>query len=134
MSQSAAALPLHRALKKVPFFDEDHQLIEPRSPNAYKFERFIFDLLPQAERSIVVEADERSAFAPVKNAPGEPKDTPESVQAQMIALHSAWLRDAGAQLAENVAVEIRPTFALDAVELREKLQPGLVVSRPTVFA
>lgn len=134
MSQSAAALPLHRALKKVPYLDDDHQPIEPSSPNAYKFERFIFDLLPQATRAIVVEADERSAFAPVKNAPGELKDTPESVQAQMIALHSAWLRDAGAQLAKNVAVEIRPLFALDSEELREKLQPGLVVSRPTYFA
>ena len=55
-------------------------------PNAIKFERFIFDLLPEARHAIVVEVDEAQTFAPVKNAPGEKRDTPESVQAQMIAV------------------------------------------------
>ena len=53
---------------------------------------FIFDLLPEARQAIVVEVDEARAFAPVKNAPGGARDTPESVQAQMIALYTNWLR------------------------------------------
>ena len=56
-----------------------------------KFERFIFDLLPAAERAFVMEVDAQRAFAPVKNAPGEARDTPESVQAQMIDLHLSGL-------------------------------------------
>ncbi len=44
------ALPFHIARKKVPYLDGDGNLVEPTEPNALKFERFIFDLLPQAER------------------------------------------------------------------------------------
>ena len=45
------ALPFHVAHKKVPHVDESGQLVEPSEPNALKFERFIFDLLPHAEQA-----------------------------------------------------------------------------------
>ena len=44
-------LPFHIAKKKVPFVNEAWERIEPTVENAYKFERFIFDLLPIAERA-----------------------------------------------------------------------------------
>ena len=56
VSRSADALPFHRASKKVPFVDATGQNIEPAEPNATKFERFIFDLLPAAENAFVVES------------------------------------------------------------------------------
>ena len=54
--------------------------VEPTQPNALKFERFIFDLLPHAANAIVVEYPEREVFAPLKNAPGAERDTPEYVR------------------------------------------------------
>ena len=40
------SLPFHRAHKKVPHLNEAGELVEPDTPNAWKFERFIFDALP----------------------------------------------------------------------------------------
>ncbi len=37
-----SSLPFHRALKKVPYVNEQGQRVEPDAPNAIKFERFIF--------------------------------------------------------------------------------------------
>jgi UDP-N-acetylglucosamine/UDP-N-acetylgalactosamine diphosphorylase len=133
MQNEAGGLPFHVARKKVPHLDAAGTRIEPQAPNAVKFERFIFDLLPSAERAIVVEIDAARGFAPVKNAPGEKQDTPEAVQATMIALHTKWLRQAGATIEPGVPVEISPLFALDAEELATKLPAGLHVTRATYF-
>ena len=50
----------------------------PKQPNAIRFERFIFDLLPLARQALVVEVDPAEAFAPVKNSDDEPTDNPET--------------------------------------------------------
>ena len=90
------------------------RLIEPAQPNALKFERFIFDLLPHAKNPLVVEYAEEEVFAPLKNAPGAERDTPEYVQRFMVAQHRRWLEAAGTRVAEDVPVEISPLWALDA--------------------
>jgi UDP-N-acetylglucosamine/UDP-N-acetylgalactosamine diphosphorylase len=131
MAGEADGLPYHVAEKKVACLDEQGRSIEPREPNALKFERFIFDLLPSAERAIVVETDEWQTFAPLKNAPGDPKDSPETVRARMIALHTRWLTEAGAVVRPGTPIEIGPLFALDAEELRRKIAPGALFDRPT---
>jgi UDP-N-acetylglucosamine/UDP-N-acetylgalactosamine diphosphorylase len=133
MAASAEGLPFHVARKAVSYVDSAGRAVEPREPNAIKFERFIFDLLPAARRSIVVEADPAVAFAPVKNAPGEAFDTPESAQAQMIALHAAWLRAAGCEVASGVPVEVSPLFAQNAQELAARIRPGLAVTSARYF-
>jgi UDP-N-acetylglucosamine/UDP-N-acetylgalactosamine diphosphorylase len=114
-------LPFHIAHKKAEYVDESGRLIEPTEPNALKFERFIFDLLPHAERPIVIEYAEEDSFAPLKNAPGAPKDTPEYVHRFMLAQHRRWLEAAGAEVAEGAAIEISPLAALDADDLSERL-------------
>ncbi len=121
MSVADHALPFHVARKKVPYFTVDGVVAEPEAPNAVKFERFIFDLLPHAARALVIEAAAEEVFAPVKNASGEPRDTPETVRQQMIALYTTWLAQAGVEVAAGTPVEISPRFALDADELRRKL-------------
>jgi UDP-N-acetylglucosamine/UDP-N-acetylgalactosamine diphosphorylase len=121
--------PFHIANKKVAFIDASGKRIEPAKPNAIKFERFIFDLMPAARNAIVVEVDPAKAFAPLKNASGAATDTPESVKAQMSALHREWLGAAGAKV-NDAAVEISPWFALDAEELRGKLPPGTKIDAP----
>ncbi len=134
VSRDHLQLPFHVALKKVPFVDARGQTIEPAKPNAFKFERFIFDLLPAAARSIVVETDPQRTFAPVKNPPGAAKDSPETCRAAMSALYRRWLVAAGAEIARQVALEISPLFALDEQELRQKINAPLQIGQPTYFS
>ena len=124
------ALPFHIARKKVPYVGDDGRLVEPREPNALKFERFIFDLLPHAKNPFVVEFAESEVFAPLKNAPGAARDTPEYVHRFMIAQHRKWLEGAGTRIAENVAVEISPLWALDAEGVASRRDRPAIIARP----
>ncbi len=107
------ALPFHIARKKVPFVDATGSLVQPKEPNALKFERFIFDLLPHAKNPLVVEFEEREVFAPLKNAPGAERDTHEYVQRHMVEQQRRWLEAAGTHVSDGVKVEISPLWALD---------------------
>jgi UDP-N-acetylglucosamine/UDP-N-acetylgalactosamine diphosphorylase len=73
------------------------------------------------------------AFAPLKNGSGAKEYTPESVRAALAALHRDWLRQADAEVADDVMVEISPLVALDAEELRTKVAPGTRITAPTYF-
>ena len=118
VSHLAEALPWHLAHKRVGYWDPRRRCpCQPERPNALKFERFIFDLLPQAQGAIVVEVEAAEFFAPVKNAPGAEKDTPELAQAAMVRLFRRWLEQAGVQVAPGVQVEISPCYAVDAQAL-----------------
>ena len=57
LAAGGGRLPFHRALKPVPYVDEHGSRVEPDVANAVKFEQFIFDALPLAERALVVETD-----------------------------------------------------------------------------
>ena len=133
VQHSVEGLPFHRARKAVPHVDEHGKLVEPKQPNAIKFERFIFDLLPLAERGLVVEGDAACVFAPVKNADGAPNETPASTKQAISTLHRSWLRAAGAALDENNIVEIHPNWALNAEAVAKKISPGLPIAADTYF-
>ena len=127
-------LPFHRALKKVPYVDVSGTLVQPVEPNAVKFEQFIFDALPLAERWTTVETDRAVEFEPLKNATGP--DSPATVRQRMSDLFADWLERAGATVPRRsngtvpFGIEISPLFALDDEELRSKLEPGLMVEGP----
>lgn len=127
-------LPFHRAIKKVPCLGAGGEAIKPAEPNAVKFEQFIFDALPEAERFVVVETDRAVEFEPLKNAVGP--DSPATVHQRMSDLFGGWLEQAGVSVPRRgdgsipFAIEISPLFALDAHELKSKIEPGLVVERP----
>jgi UDP-N-acetylglucosamine/UDP-N-acetylgalactosamine diphosphorylase len=133
-AQQRSALPFHYARKKVRCLDDGGNIVEPAEPNAIRFERFIFDLLPLAERALVVEADPAEAFAPVKNSDSEPTDNASTARAAMMARDRRLLRAAGATASDDVPVEINPLFASTADELRTKLPPGTVVREAKYFA
>jgi UDP-N-acetylglucosamine/UDP-N-acetylgalactosamine diphosphorylase len=128
------ALPFHVARKKVTYVEANGRLVEPQQPNALKFERFIFDLLPQARNPLVVEYAERDVFAPLKNAPGAERDTPEYVQRFMVAQHRDWLEAAGTRVAEGVSVEISPLWALDAEGVAARTDRPTSIKVPTYLA
>jgi UDP-N-acetylglucosamine/UDP-N-acetylgalactosamine diphosphorylase len=134
MAGSADGLPFHYAHKKVAYIDAEGRTVERKTPNAIKFERFIFDLMPFSANAIVVEIDPQDGFGPLKNATGAATDTPDMVQSMMIAQHARWLRQTGVEVAEGTPVEISPLYALDAEELAKKIPPGTRVTRPTYFS
>ncbi len=122
LASQSDGLPFHRAHKKVPHVNSSGEVVNPTEPNATKFERFVFDLLPMAERALVVEADGARVFAPVKNADGAAVDTPEHARQAIVRLHRQWLESAGARVDEGVRVEIHPSWALDEAEVQARLR------------
>ena len=89
----------HLATKKIPCLDPvSQQTITPPQSNGYKLEMFIFDVFPMAEKWIVMEVDRNDEFAPVKNEPGNPVDSPDSARAMISAQSKEWLLAAGAIL------------------------------------
>jgi len=120
VTDEATGLPFHIASKKVPFVDESGELQKPDSPNAIKFERFIFEVLPLAERPIILEIDPAEGFAPLKNASGEPADTPETTRAALSDWYARRLQDLGHVVPDDATFEVSPLFALDEADLAER--------------
>ncbi len=125
-------LPLHVAHKAVPFLDDTGERVSPRTPNAVKFERFIFDLMPLARRVCLVEIDPAEGFAPLKNPPGAAADTLAHVQAALDAHARRILHRAGVVVADGVGVELAP-WILDEADLDAVIPPGSRIERPTVI-
>ena len=63
-------LPLHIVEKKVPYLDENGMLQKPETPNAYKFETLILDMIYMMDNCLSFEVVREKEFAPVKNATG----------------------------------------------------------------
>jgi len=128
------ALPFHRAHKAVPFVDASGSTIKPASPNAIKFERFVFDLLPHAAQALVVEGDAAEVFAPVKNAEGAATDTPSLSRFAISNRFKRWLAAAGVESEASCVVEINPLWALDADDVKTKIQAPSKIQSNTYFA
>jgi UDP-N-acetylglucosamine/UDP-N-acetylgalactosamine diphosphorylase len=117
-------LPLHRAVKKIPYVEPQGRRIEPQQPNGVKLESFIFDALPVAAKSIILEIVRNEQFAPTKNATGE--DSVETTRRMMIERAAAWLESAGVPVprrtdgAPDCTLEIAPSFALDPADVAAK--------------
>ena len=126
--ETSAGLPLHQAHKKVPTCDETGATVKPDKANAYKFEKFIFDALPDARESLILEFAREDEFAPVKNAEGN--DSPATSRAAMTEKFARWFeacgvkppRDAKGRIA--VRLEIDPVYAHDAATLASRLPKG----------
>jgi UDP-N-acetylglucosamine/UDP-N-acetylgalactosamine diphosphorylase len=130
-----ARLPFHVARKKVPHVDAQGRSVRPQRENALKFEMFIFDVLPLADRWVLVETSRPEEFVPLKNAEGA--DSPPVVRQAISNRAAAWLERAGVRVPRRAgggdtafALEVSPLFALDAEQLAGKVGPGLLVSGP----
>lgn len=64
------SLPLHVVEKKVPYIDENGNSNKPETPNAYKFETLILDMVYMMDNCLSFEVEREKEFAPVKNATG----------------------------------------------------------------
>jgi len=127
------ALPLHLAHKAVPFLDAAGTLVRPATPNAIKFERFIFDLMPLADRVTVVEIEARDGFAPLKNPAGAAADAPEHVHAALVDHARRLLAEAGVTVAEGIDVELDAATILDATDIAAVLPRGTHITTPQLI-
>lgn len=137
LNERGFSLPWHRAVKKVPHIGANGELVEPQEPNAVKFESFVFDAIPLAKKSIILEIPRADQFAPVKNAAGT--DSLHTSQQLQMDRAARWMEQVGIEVprradgSPDIMIEISPLFALDAHELKHKrsqlrpLKPGDIV-------
>ena len=117
-------LPWHRAEKKVPFINRYGELITPEKPNAVKLETFIFDAIPMADKTMLLEAKREEEFAPVKNQTGV--DSAESCRAMLIERDAQWLENAGVDIPRkpdgtpDCIIELSPASFFDAEDVMER--------------
>lgn len=78
-------LPYHSAFKKATYIDKDGNKVVPTSPNAYKFEAFLFDAFGELDNMAILRVKREEEFAPVKNAEGV--DSPETARKLYNDLH-----------------------------------------------
>ena len=118
------ALPFHRADKKITTIDAIGQTVKPAKANGVKFEMFVFDALPFARNSIVVETARADDFSPVKNAEG--LDSPQTARDDQLRQYTRWLKAAGAIVETDATglprptVEVSPLFGYDAITFAER--------------
>ncbi len=114
-AEASKAMPLHLAFKKIPCVDAKGAVVKPSEPNGYKFEKFIFDILPNAKKAAFLAFDQAEEFSPVKNAEGT--DSPATCKADMQAKWRRWLAAAGVTVDPALPVEIDPAYALDTADI-----------------
>ena len=122
-------LPLHRAEKKVAHIADDGRRVSPVEPNAVKLEMFVFDAMPLARQTVILETRRSEEFSPIKNAAGA--DSIATSLHDQVRRAAKWIeaagvavpRDADGQVA--VALEISPLFADSARQLAEKIDRGM---------
>ena len=66
----AKELPLHIVEKKIPYLDENANLVKPEEPNGYKFENLVLDMIHKLDSSLAFEVVREKEFAPIKNKTG----------------------------------------------------------------
>jgi UDP-N-acetylglucosamine/UDP-N-acetylgalactosamine diphosphorylase len=107
LAREGYRLPLHRSAKPLEAWVDG----EVRRVDGWKHERFVFDLVPQAARSVGMEIAREAEFAPVKNAEGP--DSPATAVELASRLYAGWLRDAGVrvELPPGALIEVSPLYA-----------------------
>lgn len=73
-------LPYHTAFKKATYIDKDGNLVVPNSPNAYKFEAFMFEAFEAIDDMVVLRVRRQEEFAPLKNADSAGVDCPKTAR------------------------------------------------------
>jgi UDP-N-acetylglucosamine/UDP-N-acetylgalactosamine diphosphorylase len=133
---SRIKLPWHKAVKKVKSIDNSGNDNFKHESTGIKFETFIFDTLPFAENTLLMEGKREYEFAPVKNKSGE--DSPETCRESLIFKDSEKLKKAGIDVPYDVngkplaVIELSPRSFFDIEDIKKKfassgekiIQPG----------
>lgn len=108
LADTSTQLPLHAARKKV------------NDAEAWKFERFVFDTIPLANRVVCMEVPREEQFLPLKNPDGP--FGPEGVRAACQQYWKKALKLARPDLAEPPVIEVDPALCENARELATAIQ------------
>jgi len=128
------SLPLHRAVKKIQHIDKKGNTVES---DGIKLESFVFDALPLASKSVILQTIRSEEFAPTKNATGV--DSVETTRQMMITRAADWLESAGVTIPRkpdgsvDCLLEIAPSFALEKENIKEKLDQIPEIKRSGCF-
>ena len=63
-------LPMHVVEKKIPYIDADGNPVRPESPNGYKYEQLVLDMVHEMQSCLPYEVVREKEFAPIKNPTG----------------------------------------------------------------
>lgn len=64
-------LPIvHVVEKKIPYINENGELVTPTEPNGYKFELLVLDMIHMMDNNLAYEVAREKEFAPIKNLHG----------------------------------------------------------------
>ena len=119
------SLPLHRAVKKIPHIDQQGKPVESDELGSIKLESFVFDALPLASKSIILQTLRNEEFAPTKNTTGV--DSVDTTRRMIVTRAAAWLESAGLIIPKkpdgsiDCVLEIAPSFALEKDDIKAKL-------------
>ena len=133
---SGAAMPFHRADKKIPAIDAAGNPVKPDKPNGVKFEMFVFDAIPRAQNPVVIETSRADDFSPVKNAAGV--DSPETCRDDQLRQFARWLNAAGAPVGTDatglpaIALEVSPLFGYDEETFLEAWKNLPAADKPAI--
>ncbi len=114
-------LPLHLARKAVKYLTDEKQTELSSQPNAWKFETFIFDILPFAKKIEALLTPREHCFAPLKNVSGE--NSLEDVQKLLQQRDREILENiTGQKLLEESPIELPQEFHYPTAALIDQWQ------------
>jgi UDP-N-acetylglucosamine/UDP-N-acetylgalactosamine diphosphorylase len=125
------SLPFHRAQKAVACVDASGKVVKPDAPNAVKLERFVFDALPLAKATVILETLRSEEFSPIKNASGA--DSLATSLYDQVRQWAVWMEKAGVKVPRDAdgqvaaALEVSPLFADSAEDLAAKVDRKLAI-------
>ena len=127
-------LPWHRADKKVPYIDQTGKKITPEKPNAVKLETFIFDAMPMAQKTMLLEGKREDEFAPVKNQTGV--DSAETCREMLIARDARWLENSNVKIPRKTdgtpdcIIELSPATFFDQEDVQSVFNTQNITINP----
>jgi UDP-N-acetylglucosamine/UDP-N-acetylgalactosamine diphosphorylase len=139
LNRGGFQLPYHKAEKAVACIGADGQPVslKPGEKNGIKFETFVFDALPLAQRTVNVETLRQEDFSPVKNADGE--DSPATARRDMMEQYARWLTAAGVKIPRkpdgslDCRLEISPLTSLYGEGLETAAREGVAAGADVVL-
>ncbi|KAM8934333.1 UDP-N-acetylhexosamine pyrophosphorylase-like protein 1 [Pelodytes ibericus] len=109
-------LGYHVAIKKVPYVDEEGNLVKPTRPNGIKMEKFVFDVFQFAKNFVAFEVVREEEFSPLKNADTADKDTPTTARRALLWQHYRWAQKAGANLIDGKGCKVSENHSISDLQ------------------